>query len=105
MTPRPSTGERDAGSNEGLGGAPEQQPTTDPLSVVEQKRATAGLAADEDPSLGLLGVAALRHMADALERYQVQRARQAGFTWAEIGAALGVSAQAVHKKHARRLGG
>ncbi len=65
---------------------------------------TAGLAADEDPYLGLIGAVSLREMADALEDYQVQRAREAGFTWAQIDAALGVSPQAAHKKHVGRLG-
>ena len=75
------------------------------LSQIQREPRTAGLAADEDPYLGLIGVVSLREMAEALEHYQVQRAREAGFTWAQIAAALGVSAQAVHKKHAARLSG
>ena len=73
------------------------------LSMSQPASWTGGLAADDDPYLGLIGVVSLRDMADALEDYQVQRARQAGFTWAQIAAALGVSPQAAHKKHAGRL--
>jgi biotin operon repressor len=32
----------------------------------------------------------------------VDNARQHGWSWEEIGKALGVSKQAVHKKHGRR---
>ena len=35
---------------------------------------------------------------------RVQRAREAGFTWAQIAAALGVSPQPPTRKHVRRLG-
>jgi photosystem II stability/assembly factor-like uncharacterized protein len=61
-----------------------------------------GLAANEDPGLGLVGVVSLRDAADVCEEFQVLRARDAGWSWARIGAVLGVSAQAVHKKHAGR---
>jgi biotin operon repressor len=46
-------------------------------------------------------VAALRRMTDELERQQVKRARAAGWSWQQIGDALGISRQAVHKKHRR----
>ena len=59
-------------------------------------------ATSADPELGLRSVAALRRLADRLEDLQVARARERGWSWAEIAAALGVSKQAVHKKHARR---
>jgi len=57
-------------------------------------------ATSADPALGLRSVAALRRLADRLEDLQVARARAAGWSWAEVAAALGVSKQAVHKKHA-----
>lgn len=60
---------------------------------------TARAAADVDPATGLRAVAALRRMSDELERQQVQRARAAGWSWQQIGDALGISRQAVHKKH------
>lgn len=59
-------------------------------------------AAHQDPDVGLRGVAALRRLVERLEALQVDRARRLGWSWERIGAALGVSRQAVHKKHARR---
>ena len=59
-------------------------------------------AVDADPRVGLLAVAALRRLVERLEALQVDSARRQGWSWEEIGAALGVSRQAVHKKHARR---
>lgn len=53
-----------------------------------------------DPAVGLRAVAALRRLVEQLEDLQVARARTAGWSWAEIATALGVSKQAVHKKHA-----
>ena len=46
---------------------------------------------------------ALRRMLEALEAAQVENAFVAGFTWAQIAEVLGVSKQAVHKKHAKRI--
>ena len=53
-----------------------------------------------DPAVGLRAVAALRRLVEQLEDLQVANARQHGWSWADIAAALGVSKQAVHKKHA-----
>ncbi len=55
-----------------------------------------------DPVVGLQAVAALRRLADQLEDLQVARARALGWSWTAIAAVLGVSKQAVHKKHAGR---
>jgi DNA-directed RNA polymerase specialized sigma24 family protein len=60
-------------------------------------------AVPRDPAEGLAAVLALRQLADRLEAGQVERAIGEGWSWAEIAAALGVSRQAVHKKHAKRL--
>ena len=60
----------------------------------------AAAAAGSDPRQGLRAVAALRKLLEQLERIQVTSARQAGWSWQEIAAELGVSRQAVHKKHA-----
>ncbi len=46
---------------------------------------------------------ALRRMLEALEAAQVENAFVAGWSWARIAEVLGVSKQAVHKKHARRM--
>ena len=61
-----------------------------------------GDGAHADPAIGLPAVAALRRLAEQLEALQVDNARARGWSWAEIAGALGVSKQAVHKKHARR---
>ena len=60
-------------------------------------------AVPKDPAEGLAAVVALRRLADRLEAGQVERAVLDGWSWQEIAAALGVSRQAVHKKHAKRL--
>jgi DNA-directed RNA polymerase specialized sigma24 family protein len=56
-----------------------------------------------DPREGLEAVVALRRMLEALEAAQVENAFVAGWSWARIAEVLGVSKQAVHKKHAKRL--
>jgi hypothetical protein len=61
-----------------------------------------GDGAADDPAVGLRAVAALRRLTEQLEDLQVGSARAKGWSWAQIAAALGVSKQAVHKKHARR---
>ncbi len=61
--------------------------------------APAAAAGDRDPRTGLRGVVALRRLLEHLERAQVASARSAGWSWQEIAAELGVSRQAVHKKH------
>ena len=58
-----------------------------------------------DPAVGLRAVAALRRLVEQLEALQVQNARDLGWSWSEIAAAVGVSKQAVHKKHAGRMSG
>lgn len=53
-----------------------------------------------DPAVGLRAVTALRRLVEQLEDLQVENARRQGWSWSEVAAALGVSKQAVHKKHA-----
>ena len=64
----------------------------------------AAVAADiTDPRAGLRAVSSLRVLADTLELKQVEAALRAGFSWQDIADALGVSRQAAHKKHAKRI--
>ncbi len=56
-----------------------------------------------DPADGLAAAVALRRLADQLEDAEVERAVRDGWTWSLVAEALGVTRQAVHKKHARRL--
>jgi DNA invertase Pin-like site-specific DNA recombinase len=50
-------------------------------------------------------VVALRRLADRVEDAEVERALREGWTWTQVAEALGVTRQAVHKKHAKRLAG
>jgi DNA invertase Pin-like site-specific DNA recombinase len=59
----------------------------------------------ESAADGLAGVVALRRLADRLEDAQVERALRDGWSWSQVAEALGVTRQAVHKKHAKRLAG
>jgi DNA-directed RNA polymerase specialized sigma24 family protein len=61
----------------------------------------AAAAGDRDPLVGLQAVAALRKLLERLEAVQVRNARAKGWSWQDIAGALGVSRQAVHKKHGR----
>ncbi|WP_336502614.1 hypothetical protein [Microbacterium paraoxydans] len=64
----------------------------------------ARAAADTtDPRAGLRAVASLRTLTDALELRQVEAALRAGMSWQAVADALGVTRQAVHKKHSRRI--
>lgn len=58
-------------------------------------------AESPDPAAGLRAVVVLRRLADQLEAKHAANARRAGWSWQEIGDALGVSRQAVHKKYGR----
>jgi len=68
--------------------------------------ARAEAASGGDPAEGLRAARALRELAERLEALQVDNARAHGWSWQEIAFFLGVSKQAVHKKHAgRRIAG
>jgi hypothetical protein len=66
----------------------------------------ADATASRDPAVGLAAVASLRKLLESLETLQVGNARERGWSWQQIAEALGVSKQAVHKKHGgrRRIG-
>ena len=66
-------------------------------------RTIIGVEEPEGPREGLEAVVALRRLLEALEASQVEEAVVAGWTWAEIAEVLGVSKQAVHKKHAQHI--
>jgi predicted DNA-binding protein (UPF0251 family) len=68
---------------------------------MSQATKLAGAAGGQDPRIGLRSVAALRKLVEQLEALQVRNARGLGWSWQEIADELGVSRQAVHKKHAR----
>ncbi len=66
-----------------------------PDDVAQQLRST-------DPAVGLRAVAALRRLAERLEAVHVAAAREQGWSWEQIGDALGVSRQSAHAKHGGR---
>ncbi|RZF04647.1 helix-turn-helix domain-containing protein [Streptomyces sp. SCA2-2] len=68
----------------------------------EELTSLAASTADKDPLAGLGSVARLRAETERIEAVLVRHARDNGATWPQIAAALGVSKQAVHKKHSGR---
>jgi hypothetical protein len=54
-----------------------------------------------DPAVGLRAVGALRRLAEQVEATAVARARQQGWSWEQIGDALGMSRQSVHAKYGK----
>lgn len=57
----------------------------------------------EDPEAALAAVVALRRLASQLELRAVVAAIAQGWTWVQVGEALGISAQAAHKKFASEV--
>jgi hypothetical protein len=55
----------------------------------------------DDPALGLRAAVALRRLAERVEADQVAVARRRGWSWQQIGDALGVTRQSVHAKHGK----
>ena len=69
---------------------------------MEKPGDAAAAASGADPRTGLRAAVALHRLAEALEALQVDNARAQGWSWQHIADALGISKQAVHKKHAGR---
>lgn len=59
------------------------------------------LAISDEPAIGFRAVLALRRLAERLEAEQVAAARRRGWSWQEIGDALGVTRQSVHAKYGK----
>ncbi|TQO20149.1 hypothetical protein FB472_1764 [Rhodoglobus vestalii] len=53
------------------------------------------------PAIGLRAVGALHRLAERVEAMHVAEARYEGWSWEQIGDALGVTRQSVHLKHGR----
>jgi hypothetical protein len=60
-------------------------------------------ATSDDPAVGLRAALALRRLAERVEANQVAVARRQGWSWQQIGDALGVTRQSVHAKHGKEL--
>jgi transcriptional regulator with GAF, ATPase, and Fis domain len=67
--------------------------TADPLQLVRQ-------ATGSEAGTALEAIRQLRPLLDEWERQQVERARSAGWNWAEIAKRLGRHRQAVHREYA-----
>jgi len=59
---------------------------------------TSAITSD-DPALGLRASLALHRLAERVEASNVAAAREKGWSWQEIGDALGVTRQSVHTKY------
>jgi DNA-binding XRE family transcriptional regulator len=68
---------------------------------IEHTQSLVAALDDADPLRALRAAAALQADANQRTEILVRRARNAGYTWAEVAAALGVSRQAVHKRYGR----
>jgi hypothetical protein len=58
----------------------------------------ASLSSD-DPAVGLRASLALHRLAERVEAHHVASARGKGWSWQQIGDALGVTRQSVHTKY------
>jgi hypothetical protein len=57
----------------------------------------------EDPAEGLRAALALHRLAERVQAQQVASARLRGWSWQQIGDALGVTRQSVHAKYGESL--
>ena len=53
----------------------------------------------DDPAVGLRAALALHRLAERVEANHVASAREKGWSWQQIGDALGVTRQSVHSKY------
>jgi hypothetical protein len=56
----------------------------------------------DDPTVGLRAVGALHRLAEQVEAVHVALGRERGWSWEQIGDALGVSRQSIHAKYGRK---
>jgi len=63
----------------------------------------AAAVASGDPALGLRAAVALRRLAERVEASQVAAARMQGWSWQQIGDALGITRQSVHVKYGKEV--
>ena len=72
-------------------------------TTVDGMNVLPSIPSPEDPAEALATVVSLRRLADRLELASVQCAIDQGWTWTQVAEALGVTRQAAHKRHARRV--
>jgi hypothetical protein len=72
------------------------------ISDISAGGLTAKLESD-DPAVGLRAVGALHRLAENVEASSVKLARDRGWSWEQIGDALGISRQSAHAKYGREV--
>jgi hypothetical protein len=70
------------------------------LTAMDSAELSTALAS-EDPATGFRSVLALRRLAERVEAAQVVAARGQGWSWQQIGDALGITRQSVHAKYGK----
>jgi hypothetical protein len=55
----------------------------------------------DDPAIGLRASLALHRLAERVEANHVASARERGWSWQQIGDALGITRQSVHTKYTK----
>jgi len=68
------------------------------LTFMDVEDLTLNLSSD-DPAIGLRASLALHRLAERVEANHVAAAREKGWSWQQIGDALGVTRQSVHTKY------
>ena len=68
------------------------------LTDVDIETLSANLSSD-DPAIGLRASLALHRLAERVEADHVAAAREKGWSWQQIGDALGITRQSVHTKY------
>ena len=75
------------------------QPGCQPkLTAMDIEELSLNLSSD-DPAIGLRASLALHRLAERVEANHVASAREKGWSWQQIGDALGVTRQSVHTKY------
>ena len=72
------------------------------LTGVDAEEFDLSLSSD-DAAVGLRASLALHRLAERVEAHHVAAAREKGWSWREIGDALGVTRQSVHAKYSKEI--
>jgi hypothetical protein len=64
---------------------------------------SADVVLAENPEMGLRASMALHRLAERVEADHVAAARHMGWSWQQIGDALGITRQSVHTKYGKEL--
>jgi hypothetical protein len=70
------------------------------LTSMDPEKLSLNLSSD-DPAIGLRASLALHRLAERVEASHVASAREKGWSWQQIGDALGVTRQSVHTKYSK----